>query len=264
MKKLLIMVSCLCNALSAVAQGDIDEQQKVFFRNERSLGIMLNSDGVGLSYREAKRVDFLNKRLLEIDLGTLKHPREYKISNFNGTGSFVYGKLNTAIYLRAGIGRQHEIYRKTDLGGVAVRFFYTAGPVLGFYKPIYYRIWFFPIPPQDPYPVDQKLDVTVHTIPYDIYGKSSFFKGIGETKVLPGIYAKAGFNFEYSREDKVIHAIEVGSQFNAFPRKIPIMASADNKAIFLSLFISYRFGVITDPLHPEENPVMNFFKNKKE
>jgi hypothetical protein len=80
---------------------------------------------------------------------------------------------------------------------------------------------------------------------------------------MPGLYAKGGFNFEYSKEDKIIHAIEFGAQINAFPKKIPIMAGPDNKALFFSLFVSYRFGVILDPLDPESNKLSNIFKRKK-
>jgi hypothetical protein len=262
-KLLLIAVVFLYSAITAFAQGDLNEQQKVFFRNERSFAILLNSDGLGLSYREAKRINFLNKRILEIDLGTLKHPKEYKISNIyaTGTGSFVFGKLNTVIYLRAGLGNQHEIYKKADLGGVAIRYFYSAGPVIAFYKPIYYRI-LYPISTNEFEIREEKFDVTIHQ-PTDIYSKASFFKGMNETKALPGIYAKAGFNFEYSKEDKVIHAIEIGAQINAFPKKIPIMASPDNKSIFFSLFVSYRFGVIIDPLHPEETRLSYLFRKRR-
>ncbi|MCX6334462.1 MAG: hypothetical protein NT092_09175 [Bacteroidia bacterium] len=265
MKKLLLIAVVLSfGAVSLFAQGEIDEQQAVFFRNERSFAILLNSDGLGVSYREAKRKSYLNKRLLEIDLGTLKHPKEYKISNpyTTGTGTFVFGKLNSAFFLRAGIGHQHEIYQKADLGGVAVRYFYSAGPVLAFYKPIYYKV-LYPITVTDYEIKDEKFGVSIHD-PSDIYSKASVLKGINEIKVLPGIYAKGGFNFEYSKQDKVIHAIEAGVQINAFPKSIPIMADADNKAVFFSLFVSYRFGVIIDPLHPEETKFSNLFrKNKK-
>ncbi len=51
--------------LSLYAQGELNEQQKVFFRNEKSFAILLNSDGLGLSYRAAKRIDFRNKNLLK-------------------------------------------------------------------------------------------------------------------------------------------------------------------------------------------------------
>lgn len=265
MKRLLFTAVVFAfGAVYVFGQGEIDEQQTVFFRNERSFAILLNSDGLGVSYREAKRKNYLNKRLIEFDAGTLKHPKEYRITNpyTTGTGTFVFGKLNTVMYLRGGIGHQHEIYQKADLGGVAVRYFFSAGPVLAFYKPIYYRV-LYPITLLDYEIRDEKFDVSIHD-PTDIYSKASFFKGLNETKVLPGLYAKGGFNFEYSKQDKVIHAIEAGAQINAFPKTIPIMANSHNKAIYFSLFVSYRFGVIIDPLHPEDTKFSNLFRRNKQ
>lgn len=264
MRKLLIIVILIGSCVIPLfAQGELNEQQKVFFRNERSFAILLNSDGYGLSYREAKRVDFLNKRYFEIEAGNLKHPREYKESNpyYQTPGTFVYGKLNTVFYLRGSYGHQHELFKKADLGGVAVRYFYSAGPVFALYKPIYYKI-LYPISNYQFKIVEEKLDVNVHP-PYDIYSKSSFTKGLGETKILPGLFAKMGFNFEYSKEEKLIHAVEVGINLNAFPKKIPIMATTDNKAIFFSLFVSYRFGVIIDPLNPKSNKFSYLFRRKR-
>jgi hypothetical protein len=264
MKKLLIIaVILMLGTVSLHAQGELDVQQKVFFRNERSFGILLNTDGIGISYRAAKRIDFLNKRLLEIDAGTLKHPKEYKLSNpyTQSTGTFVFGKLNCVIYLRGGIGRQHELYKKADLGGIAIRYFYSGGVVMALYKPIYYKV-LYPISVNEFVTKDEKFSTSI-AMPQDIYSRASFTKGLNETKVLPGLYIKGGFNFEYSKEDKIIHAIEVGAQINAFPKEIPIMASNDNKAIYLSLFVSYRFGMIIDPLNPESNKISGIFRRKK-
>lgn len=263
MKKLLIIaviVSFVASSLNA--QGELNEQQKVFFRNERSFGIMLNTDGIGFGYRGANRIDYRNKRILEIEFGTLKHPKEYKISNPYTTGSsFVFGKLYSAFYLRGGIGRQHELYKKADLGGIAIRYFYTFGPVFALYKPIYYRV-VYPISVTDYVIKEEKFSSSI-ALPQDIWGRASFSKGLNETKIMPGLFVKGGFNFEYSKEDKVIHAIEFGAQINAFPKVIPIMATSDNKSIFFSLFVSYRFGMIIDPLDPESNKISNIFRRKK-
>ena len=264
MKKLLIIVVFfLFGAISLYAQGELNEQQKVFFRNERSFAILLNSDGIGLSYRSAKRIDFRNKRFFEIEAGTLKSSKEYKQQSYYSQGSFIFGKLNSTFYLRGGIGHQHELFKKADLGGIAVRYFYSAGPVVAIYKPIYYQVL---------YPVssstnlleirEEKFDASI-ALPQDIFSKASFIKGLNETKIMPGLFAKGGFNFEYSKEDKIIHAVEFGVQINAFPKKIPIMAGSDNKTIFFSLFLSYRFGMIIDPLNPESNKLSNIFKRKK-
>jgi len=264
MKRLLITISVSLTLISfAHGQGEVDEQLKVFFRNERSFAGILSSDGMGISYREAKRKDYLNKNFFEIEAGLLKHPKEYRIPNFyNQGGSFVFGKLNNTIYLRGSIGRQHEIFSKEDLGGIAIRYFYSAGPVFAVYKPIYYRV-LYPTAVFNEFEIkEEKFEVSI-AIPQDIYSKAPFFKGMDEIKALPGLFAKGGFNFEYSRNDKVIHAIELGAQINAFPKALPIMASEDNKAIFFSLFASYRFGVIVDPLNPETSKFSNLFRRRE-
>jgi hypothetical protein len=263
MKKLLIItLICLFGVVSIYAQGELNEQQRVFFRNERSFAVLLNTDGIGISYRGAKRIDYLNKRILEIEAGTLKHPKEYKLSNpYTQSGTYVFGKLNSTFYLRGGIGHQHELFKKADLGGIAIRYFYSAGPVFAVYKPIYYKV---------PYPIslneyiikEEKFNASI-ALPQDIFGKAAFTKGLNEIKVMPGLFMKGGFNFEYSKEDKIIHAIEVGAQINAFPKKIPIMFTSDNKTIFFSLFVSYRFGMIIDPLNPDSNKLTNIFRRKK-
>lgn len=264
MRKLLIIFVLIgfC-AFPVFGQGELNEQQKIFFRNERSFAILLNSDGYGLSYREARRVNFLNKRYFEIEAGTLKHPREYRDSNpyYQTPGTFVYGKLNFPIYLRGSYGIQHEIFKKADLGGIAVRYFISGGPSFAVYKPIYYKI-LYPISDFQFEIKEEKLDVITHP-PYDVYGRASFTKGLSELKVVPGLFAKGGFNFEYSKEEKVIHAVEVGISFSAFTRKIPIMATTDNKALYFSLFISYRFGIIIDPLNPESNKISYIFRRKR-
>jgi hypothetical protein len=261
MKKLLILAVVFIMVIDSLyGQGELNEEQKIFFRNEISLALLLNTDGFGLSYREGKRIDYLNKKLFEIEISTLKHPKEVRLSNpyYQTPGKFVFGKLNSVLLIRGGIGHQHEIFKKADLGGVAVRYFYTGGPVICFSKPIYYKVLLSPTTYDEEKFDVKKLDPTM------IYSKSSFTKGLLETKILPGIFAKGGFNFEYSKQDKVLHAVELGAQIDLFPKKILIMATATNKAIFFSLFASYRFGVIIDPYDPESNKFSNIFSRKKQ
>jgi hypothetical protein len=264
-KRLLILaVFSLFGIRSIYAQGDLNEQKKVFYRNERTFAFLLNTDGWGFGYREGKRVDFLNKKFFEIEWAVLKHPKEYKLQNpyVQSSGSFIFGKLNWASYFQGGIGRQKELYKKADLGGIAIRFIYSGGLVLSLYKPYYYEV-LYPVSQTDYEIRIEKFDVSI-AVPQDIYSKAAFTKGISETKVLPGLYVKGGFNFEYSKEDKVIHAIEIGTQVMAFPKEIPIMANTNNRAVFLSLFVSYRFGMVIDPLDPESGKFSNLFRKKKQ
>ena len=229
------------------AQGEIDEQQRLFYRNEHTLGIFLNSTGWGVGYRFGKRINYLNKRLYEIDFNNIKHPKEYKTTNpiFPNTKGFIFGKENLFVNLRAGYGFQHEMFRKIDRGGISIRRFYSFGASLGFYKPIYYELLVQVSHNAFNIKVD-KFNENIHD-PLDIYSRASFFKGFDEIKFVPGIYGKAGINFEYSKYDRLIHAVEIGLTLDAYPKKVPIMATEDNRQIFFSLFVSYRFGKVVDP-----------------
>lgn len=260
MKKLLSgAVIFLFAVVYATAQGEIDEQQRAFYRHERTFDLLLNTDGLGLSYREGLNTIYRNKKLYEIDLGTINHPKEVKLQNpwyLNGS-TFVFGKLNSTFFIRGGMGWQRELYTKEDLGGVAIRFFFTAGPSLAVMKPIYYKV-LYPVS-QNTFTIkEEKFEESIHH-PSDIYSKSSFFKGVNEISVIPGAYAKGGFNFEFSQQDRAIHSIELGTTLTGFLKEVPIMAKETNKALFFSLFVSYRMGLIIDPFDPQSNKISTIF-----
>ncbi|MCD6566132.1 MAG: hypothetical protein J7K53_09345 [Bacteroidales bacterium] len=248
--------------LVGISQGELDVQQKAFYRNEKSIGLMLNSTGYGLSFRYGERINFFNKRIYEGDINILKHPKEYKTTNtyFPGNRQFVFGKLNFALTLHGGIGFQHIIFKKIDQGGIAIRYIFSGGPSFSLYKPIYYDV-LYPVSFYESELRSETFNVSIHSRD-DIYKQSSFLKGINEIKIIPGVYGKAGINFEYSKQDRTIHVIEIGITLDAFLKKIPIMASEDNLWFFPALFVSYRFGRIMDkktplPENPEFNPELS-------
>ncbi len=220
---------------------------------------MLNSNGWGANYRYGKRQDAAKKRLFEVDFAYMKHPKEYKTYSNTYPPSntrFVYGKTNLAFDFRFGYGKQHEIFRKHDVGGIAIRYFYNLGPSVVLLKPIYYEV---ADPGSDGYGITrekpEKFDPTWQNV--TIVGRASFFKGFDELSAVPGAFVKFGFNFEYSKKDRIIHALEAGVIAEGFVKKIEIMdfgnpvgsptKVADNQQFFFTLFVSYRFGRIVDP-----------------
>jgi hypothetical protein len=220
---------------SLISQGEIDDEQKIFYRNEKSWALFINSNGFGGNYRSGTRINSFKKFIWEIDMNYIKHPKEFKISTtYTQINQFVYGKLNFAWETRGAVGFQREIFRKIDKTGVSVRYFYDAGPSLVILKPIYYRV------AVENGEEDQKfyLDSSQY-----IFGRSSFFKGIDEIKFNPGIYLKAGLSFEYSKYDVKLQALEIGAVASAFLNEVEIMAT-QNKRLLLSLFISFRWGKI--------------------
>lgn len=246
MKKIILLFLISVTTLQfAKSQGEVDEQKKIFYRNERSLALLLNSNGIGLNGRYSKRIDAFRKTIYDIEIVTLKHPKEYrKFSRVNPSSrGYVLGKLNNVFVIRPGYGFQKEVFQKFDIGGIAIRRFYTIGPSLALLKPIYYEV------SETSEIVTEKYSSA--NADY-IIGKASFFKGFDEIQARPGAFVKGGISFEFSKFDQVIHAIEGGAIAEAYLTKLPIMASKKNYQFFLTLFISYRFGKVVDAIKPNQ------------
>ncbi len=242
----LILLILLIAVNKANAQGEIADQPAIFYRNEISPGLSLFSNGAGASFRYGKRLNARKKRIYEVGIAGIKHPKEVRISNpyYNNKG-FVFGKLNSFFTLNGGIGAQKELYKKSDKGGISIRRFHSFGPSIGLLKPVYYEVFHAGgSGPGDYYLETEKFDPSTHQ--GNIYGKASFFKGFKEISLTPGGYFRFGFSFEYSREDIVLHALEAGFQVEAFLKEPDIMSIEKNNHVFLSLFVSYRFGKIID------------------
>ncbi|MDR2038024.1 MAG: hypothetical protein LBQ60_08875 [Bacteroidales bacterium] len=264
MKKYFTVFICIINtSLAVLAQGEIDLQPKVFYRNEWSVAAMLNSNGFGANYRYGKRINARNKRLFEVDFAYMKHPKESKTYTPDGS-RVVYGKTNLAFDFRFALGRQHEIFRKYDVGGIAIRYFYNYGPAVAMLKPIYYNVGEAVQVPGNPpitviMPLDDPeiFDPTWYGNNIYVLSRSSFFKGFNKMEFVPGVFGKFGINFEYSKQDRIIHALEAGFIIEAFAKKVKILNLDDpptyldkvakNQQFLFTLFVSYRFGRIVDP-----------------
>lgn len=241
-----IFILLLLQGIFLYGQGEIDDQEKIFYRNERTLAILLNSNGGGLNFRYAKRIDAFRKTLYEAEFNFQKHPKEQKVVNETTNRSFVFGKLNSLYTLKSSIGYQKEHFRKRDLGGISIRSFYNIGPSIAFLKPVYYEY----------YDISTQKIFSSKFIPHnlDIIGKDTWATGLNETTLIPGVYGKIGCTFEYSRIDAVFHALEAGIGFDAYLNKIRIVDTPPEKILFvlpddyfvLTLFLSYRFGKVID------------------
>jgi len=225
------------------AQGEIDDEKKIFYRNERSYAFSLNSNGWGANFRYGKRIDAFRKTLYTIDLSEFRHPKQESISNpaVINSNNFVFGKLNYVYNFRFGFGKQRQLYRKMDKGGVTIRYFYNYGASVALLKPIYYEI--LSEVNGNVYITDEKFNIDKHHIAL-IWGRASFFKGVKEIGFRPGVYAKAGVSFEYSKRDRVIHALEAGVVVDGYLIDVPIMATEESQRVFVNLFVSYRFGKV--------------------
>jgi len=246
MKIKLFIILILILPANLSGQGDIDNSEKIFYRNERTFGFLLNSNGIGTNFRYAKRIDAFRKTLYELELNYVKHPKEIRISS-DINRNYIFGKKNSVVTLKAATGYQKELFQKRDRGGISIRYFINGGISAAILKPVYYEYYdIF----NDEFSF-KKFDKHQYE---NIVGRAPFTKGFDEIKVSPGLFGKVGFCFEYSRVDEVFKALEAGVGLDAYAIKVPIMDVPQERILFilpdnyfiLTLFLSYRFGKVID------------------
>jgi len=240
----------LIPAVKGFTQGQIDTQQKVFFRAERTFSGQLWSNGWAINYRQTYRRDAFRSWLLDADVASLRHPKEYKSQSPYQVGwgrTYVFGKLNEVYLLRTGAGYQKELFRKFDQGGISIRYFAGGGFTLAFLKPIYYyKVIGFNTATLNVITEESLFDPDFMQSIYDIYDKYSYFKGFKEMKIDPGAFIRMGLCFEYGSDDRIVRALEGGVQIEGYLFRVPIMASTPAQKLFLSLYAGFRFGRVID------------------
>lgn len=204
---------------------------------------MIHTSGFGLGYRSGKHITGYKKRMFEIELTGMKHPKEIRTVNpyFENSKSYIYGKENSFLLVRAGIGKQKIINSKPYWGGVELRYFYYGGLSLGLLKPVYLYILHETSTPYQYNLSIEKYDPDKH-FAENIFGRASYFQGFNKLKPMPGLYFKTGVNFEYGAYDESIKAIEAGVALDVYSKSVPIMAFVKNRNYFVSLYLSFHFG----------------------
>ncbi len=224
----------------------------VLYKLERSVDIQLNTNGFALGYNSGKIKKYNLTRFYNINIGLVKHPKEYRQSvNFQGgsvllksSSAFAYGKQNVLLPIRASLGEKRYFSEKARRKGVAVGISYQGGIVLGIVKPYYLNLNVTG-PSGEGEIVAQKytednadifLDVT------RIYGAASFFKGFDEIRVRPGLQGKVALHLSLGAYESFVKALELGIMFDAFFQRVPIMIIENNQPFFLNAFATLQFG----------------------
>ena len=249
-----MIISLLCISINVQAQDSVkvapspvvsaDDETTILYRRDACGGITIHSNGWGVTFKSGKHVTGFRKRILDFEIISMSHPKEYRITNaYDGAKSFIFGKLNNVFILRGGWGYQNVIFGKAEKSGVEVRSNYYFGVDLGLTKPVYLDIiedspdsnsFFYVSKRYDPKDPEQGIE--------RIYGGSSFFKGFGEMSIYPGVYGKFAVSFEYAGWQQKIAALETGVMLDYFPRAIPMMAYNPDRNVYFNFYISILWG----------------------
>lgn len=247
--KISLVLILAFSSISIFAQFDTEEydslENQILYNKQRTFGVVAHNLGLGANYRKGKRVSYFSTIMWEIEFVSMKAYNQVKLLNpyYGNSKRFVYGKLNSAFFLRGGVIWKKLLNRKPYWGGVELRFIYGGGASLGMGKPYYYYI-IYPNPDQiTGYLETERFDPSKHSVT-DIYGRAPFTTGLGEINLHPGLYGRVGLNFEFGKRSTRINALEVGAVVDVTPAGFSIMASTSSieRVFFPTIYLSYSFG----------------------
>lgn len=265
-----LLLSCLLVlifALSLDAQQTFETNQNIY---DESAGIIydrevtvdlkiLQTNGFAVGVNIGKVKTYYLTRYLNIELGELKHPKEFRQSfdfqrqSARVSRAFVFGKENNLFVLRAGFGEKRYLSEKARRRGVAVGVSYELGPSLGMLKPYYLEL----IRESGPGDVNNfvirserftEQNANTFLEISRIYGSSGFMQGLGELNVVPGLHGKFALHFDWGAFDEFVKAVEAGVMVDVFTRRMPIMVESpqvsdtENRAVFINFYVNFQFG----------------------
>lgn len=216
------------------------ENKKVIYHKDHTGEIYLHTRGLGALYRYSKHVTVQQRNFFEVDFNNIRHPKEVKVvGDAFERKRFVYGKLNNVMLLKAAVGSQHVFYHKADLEAIEVRYAYSLGPGITFLKPYYVqvnRVEYNTV-------VTDDVPFNEETFTIDsIIGRSPFFAGFDQLKVLPVLTGKFNISFEYAHYSNIVRAIELGLCVDYFPKAVPIMARNPDENLVVTVRLGFVFG----------------------
>ena len=228
----------------------------VLYKEERSFDIQLHTNGFAIGANFGTIQKYYLTRYYHLSFGILKHPREYRqpVNFQSGTvliktsSAFAYGKQNNLMVLRAGLGEKRYFSEKAKRKGVAVGVSYEGGFSLGFLKPYYLNLNRTEVGSNESFISTEKYSEENHDVFLDInriYGSASFFKGIDEITVLPGLHGKVGAHFSVGAFDQYVRALELGLMFDLYFKRVPIMIFTENvrnQPFFLNAYATVQLG----------------------
>jgi hypothetical protein len=236
---LCILLTCTLAACLPSGPANAQTQDSYDYNSEFIWGINKNSSGGligGFVFKKAKK---LSDRVLEtygLEIMNVKHPQEVRRSSQFTGNFFIFGKSNYLYALRPQYGRDFIFFKKAPQQGVEVKLVIAGGPSIGLVAPYYIerRTDVYNSSRHQPYTPDIQYN--------DILGTGNLFEGVSESKIAIGANFKAAVNFELGTMKSQVTGFEAGFLIDAYSKKIVLMPSASNRAIFPTVFFTLFYG----------------------
>lgn len=226
------------------AYAQENEGKSILYEHEWNGGLLLHTRGMGGTLQFTRERTASNYRLFDFNLYTLRDPKEIRLPNplIQGSRDYCYNKANALIVLKGNYGTRKILADRFLKQNVRVNLNYSAGPILGIVKPVYYDIKIVPPDGSDPKVISAKWDPENINYQQNTVGYSPITKGLFESRLMFGANAKASMSFEWGKYDYKFYNIETGVMVDAFPQEVPIFATGKNNQVFVNIFLCLTYG----------------------
>jgi hypothetical protein len=230
----MFFVLLFCLPALAKAQATPEDEYTSTF----TYGINFNTNGGTIGGGNIKFTQITKPRLyrsLGLEIVAIKHPQESKFLAQNGR--VVYAKRNYFYSVRPTYGYDYLLFRKAPEESVQVTANFAVGPSIGVEMP-YYVI----LSGNAQTPATIRAYDPTKISASEIEGTAGIFKGIGESKIIPGLFVKAGISLEFGEFRNNLTGIEVGFTSELFSRAPNILEPLANGGTTNLRNKQYMFG----------------------
>ena len=225
----------LCLGANAQSKDSYD------YHSEFIWGINKNSSSGligGLVFKKSKKLNDYTLQTIGLEIMNMRHPQEVRKTASGSGNFFIYGKSNYLYSIRFQYGRDFILFQKAPQQGVEIKAVFAAGPSIGVVAPYYIERGVDGLQT-----VKEQYDPTNAKHDFgNILGNGGIFYGIGESKLQLGGNLKAALNFETGVLKSQVTGFEVGFLVEAYTKKVIIVPTAPNKAVYPTIFITIFYG----------------------
>jgi hypothetical protein len=168
-----------------------------------------------------------------VELMNTRHPKEQKYTSTQTGTPFIWGKENYLYSIRTQYGLEKLLFKKASQQGVQISAGATGGLTIGLEAPYYVLTEGGRYVPYDP---DKYPNIG------SIQGSGRLLQGLGESSVVPGLNGKAYISFEFGSFRNNVTGVELGLSSEAFTRKIILISTQDNRALYTAAFFTFFWG----------------------
>ncbi len=218
------------------------------------LGGRLNSNGWSGGIYYLIKDNPGSHHIWQLHFSEIKHEKQIKQENigvlpakYGETTPYVFGKINNLYTLQIGYSKEQLLLPGVVEGNLSVSFRYGGGFSLALLKPYYLKMVKTDYTQSEPVSalIETKYSDSVAALFLErtrILGSSKWSKGIGETKLVPGIYLEAAFVIEPAPNKGLVQAITLGVNGAIYTKSLPVMAELKAYNWSASLFAGLALG----------------------